>query len=133
MKSIPSTGETNLYSAKPAMFRAHPLLFFLVLALIFAWGIGGILLFGWLIYTSSIKLIITNRRTLLYKGIFKKEVVDIPHEEVGQVQLAQGGISGLFLVGKVSIYKGEEPDPLIKVSGMPNAELVRRLIDNLRP
>ena len=132
MKSIPSAGETNLYSAKPAMFRAHPVIFLLVLVLIFAWGIGGILLFAWLIYTSSIKLVITNRRTLLHKGVFKKQMVEIAHDEVGEVQLDQGGVSGMFLVGTISINKRDSAEALIKVRGMPNAELVRRLIHNLK-
>ncbi len=121
--------EHEVLIVRQAMFRAHPLLFsvmvllvmgglgFAVAALIktawwrgYVWvGLAGACagLVWWLIWWGAphrwVKLIITNKRTIRQEGIIKRRTSEVLHRHIMNVQIRQTVLQRLLGVGSIAI------------------------------
>ncbi len=71
------------------MFRNNPIGFIICVLLIYEWGLGLVMLFFWWLNTLRTTLTITDRRTILRRGLLKKFTTDVFHEDIRNVQLGQ--------------------------------------------
>ncbi len=117
----------ELYSAHPAMFRANPVGFTIAVFLIFAFGIGVVILLYWFLQTMASKLTITDDELLYEKGLLSKERVDVNMDMVKTVKVKQSFMNRIFGVGDIEIYTtGDIPEFVI--TAMPNPNEIRNLI-----
>jgi uncharacterized membrane protein YdbT with pleckstrin-like domain len=88
---------------------------FLVLSLIFFAGMVFFVVYGLLLRGANLYAM-TNRRVLLKNGIFQRQLVEIPLQEVESIQIEQGSIGKLINFGTLVVArKNDEPEsvPLI--------------------
>jgi len=142
--------EQLLYEGNPAIIRNHP--FFLLFSLIFmvlaaiglmvkGWNLGWVLtLFGlggfiililWLNKISS-ELTITNKRSILRKGILAKSTVEIFHSDVRTIQIKQTLFQRLLIVGDIGIASAAQSIVEIEMLGASHPEKIRELINKYR-
>lgn len=141
-------GEQELYRKTPSMFRNHPLLYLLNLAIIGAgagllitnvwlalsvFGFGIAILLIWWINAISTTLIVTDKRTILRKGILSKYTNEVFHVSVRNIEITQGIIQRIFNVGDIVIASSSgQADLEIAVRGIPEPETVKQLINKYR-
>ena len=124
-------GEYVLYEAHPAMFRNAPVTF--VLAVLLIPLVAGILiLVPWWLHSRSITLTVTNRRTILRRGIFSKSLSDVQNEDVRNIQVSQSFVQRLMGVGSIGLSTAGQNDIEIRVDGIPDPNAVRELINRSR-
>ena len=128
----PELTETILYEQSPAMFRNHPVGFILALLLTPVAGLGLLILFFWWLNTISTVLQVTDRRISLRHGILSKHTNDIFHNDVRNVRMDQTFFQRLFHVGDLGISSSGQSGIEIEVSGLPDPETVKGLIDQYR-
>ena len=124
--------ETELYRSHPAMFRTHPFGFILSLLLILAAGVGLIILLVWWLRTRGLTLIVTDRRTILEKGLLSRSSNEVLHEHIRNIVVEQTLFERIFKTGKIGISSAAQADMEIEAAGIPDPNMVKRLIDRHR-
>jgi uncharacterized membrane protein YdbT with pleckstrin-like domain len=119
--------ERVLYSAHPSMFRSHPILFLLCLATS-VYGIGLVVLLIWWFRNLQTKLTVTDRSTVLRRGLFSKRTIEIRNRDVQDIAINQTFFQRIFGVGDVNIDCSGTSHIEIRVWGMPRPYKIRRLI-----
>src|SRR3546814_15765012 len=77
--------ETWLYDEHPAMFRAHPFLFLLLLI-----SVVGILAIGvWWVLRKGERLALSDREVLLERGLLAKQRTEIALSSIRSVRITQ--------------------------------------------
>lgn len=148
--------EETIYNGHPAMFRAHPFRFAIILAAF----IGGIVLaimarkwetWDWTVYLWSaisvgsigygllwwlttvwFKLTVTNKRTIRQVGIIRRDTSEVLHDHVRNVEIKQSFIQRIFKVGYIGISSAGQDDIEIEVDCMPSPYQIKGLIDRYR-
>jgi len=77
-------------------------------------------------------LTVSSQRTRLRRGILSKSITEVWHQDVRNVQLKQTLFQRLFGVGMIGVSSAGQSDMEISVSGIPDPETVKSLIDNHR-
>ena len=126
-----SPEEITLYEEHPAMFRNQPV-GFVVTCLLCLVLVGFAIFFFWWLKCIGTKLTITNDRTILRRGILSKSVTEVWHQDVRNVQLDQTFFQRVFGVGRIGISSSGQSGVEIMVSGIPDPEQVKSLIDQHR-
>ncbi len=143
--------ESDLLSCRPVMFRNRPvgfsilcfLLFFGTVAGLFAenegsdfgWtiaGIAGVIFAIWYFRVSTTRLIVTNRRTILRRGILSKYTREVRHSDVRLLEVKQNIFARMFGVGSLSIASAGHGEVEIFVDGIQNPHQVKDTIDGYR-
>ena len=129
MKSPPE--ETTYYEENPSIFRNLPVEFVItcILCLI---GIGLVMFLFWWIKCKGTTLTITSDRTRLRKGILSKSVTEVWHQDVRNVQLNQTMFQRMLGVGSIGVSSAGQAGLEISVSGIPDPDRVKQLIDQHR-
>lgn len=120
--------EKILYQANPAMFRASPLRFTLWGVLCFV-GVGIPVMVIWWLRSKCTTLTVTDRKVILRKGILSKNLNEVRHEHVRNVQMRQGLLQRLFDVGWIGVSTAGQGGLEIEVDGIPSPGTVKSLID----
>ncbi|MCK4872256.1 MAG: PH domain-containing protein [Phycisphaerales bacterium] len=146
----PDSGpERHVCTVKPAMFRAHPLLG-LIATVIFIAGIVGAIywegywpliisalaagfFFGWWVKKQTVRLRITNKRSILQRGLLSKSTSEVLHDHVRNIQTDQTMLGRVFRVGSVGISSAGQDGIEILVDDLPNPVKLRSIIDAYRP
>ncbi|MDY7107476.1 MAG: PH domain-containing protein [Planctomycetota bacterium] len=156
----PHAAEREVCVVRPAMFRAHPFRFLLVVLLALggfvlcitasmhektgvpgwlAWpglviGLAGVIWWvGWWLATHLwIRLSISNKRTIRYAGIIRRHSTEVLHDHVRSVDIQQGFLQRLFNVGYVGIDSAGQDDIEIEIKDIPGPYKVKKLIDQYR-
>ena len=126
------TMERVLYVAHPSMFRNRPILFLLDVAAIALWGLGLVFLLIWWFRTLGTTLTVTDRRTVLRRGLFSKHTSEIMHCDVRNLQIDQTFFQRIFGVGAVKVSSSGRAGIEIEVEGMPRPYEIKQLIDQGR-
>lgn len=127
-----STEEVTFYEENPSMFRNEPVLFVLtcLLSLI---GVGLVVFLVWWLRCKGTTLTVTSDRTRLRKGILSKSITEVWHRDIRNVQLKQSFFQRIFDVGSLGISSAGQSGLEISVSGIPDPDGVKELIDKHRP
>ena len=123
--------EKVLYESHPSMFRNHPVGFVMALLLCLV-GVGLIIFLIWWIRCIGTTLTITEERTSLRRGVLSKSIVEVWHQDVRNVQLYQSFLQRVFKVGEIGVSSAGQSGVEIQVSGIPDPERVKQLIDQNR-
>lgn len=120
--------ETILYEAHPAMFKNNPIAFILCIVTV----VGLIPLLIWYIKTRATMLIVTDDQTTLRTGLLSKNTNDVFHENVRNIQVKQTFFQRLLGVGYIGISSAGQSGVEIEVSGLPDPDRVKEIIDEHR-
>lgn len=127
----PANEEVTLYDENPSMFRNRPVEF-IVTAVLCLVVVGFVIFLVWWLRCKGTQLTITNDRTRLRKGILSKSITEVWHQDVRNVQLNQTFFQRLLGVGSLGISSAGQSGLEISVSGIPDPEQVKELIDQHR-
>jgi membrane protein YdbS with pleckstrin-like domain len=154
-----ATDEHELKILHPTMVRAHPLQFVFCLLLIVcglsvtavpsviehAFAVAqlsrvvgvGLALLGvaylllWWVGTLATTFTITNKRTILRRGIIARSTTEVRHDDVRNLQVHQGILQRILDVGAVAISSAGQDELEIYVRDIADpdgiAELIRKL------
>ncbi|MGB1929669.1 MAG: PH domain-containing protein [Mariniblastus sp.] len=75
---------------------------------------------------------VSSERTRLRRGILSKSITEVWHQDVRNVQLKQTLFQRLFGVGMIGISSAGQSGVEISVSGIPDPEVIKSLIDTHR-
>ena len=123
--------EVTYYEENPSMFRNQPVGFVLNCVLCVV-GVGFIIFLVWWLKGKGTTLTVTSDRTRLRKGILSKSVTEVWHQDVRNVQLNQTFFQRILGVGTLGISSAGQSGVEIGVSGIPDPEMVKELIDKHR-
>lgn len=114
--------ETWLYDEHPAMFRAHPLLFLLLLV-----SVVGILAIAiwWIMYKGE-RLALSEREVLLERGLLAKQRTEIALSSIRSVRITQSFGQRLFDVGHVELFSAGDVAE-IAIKNMPRPGRIRAI------
>ena len=127
----PANEEVTLYDENPSMFRNRPVEFIVALVLCIV-VVGLIIFLIWWMRCKGTQLTVTNERTTLRRGILSKSITEVWHQDVRNVQLDQTFFQRLLGVGSLGISSSGQAGLEISVSGIPDPERVKDLIDQHR-
>jgi membrane protein YdbS with pleckstrin-like domain len=129
----PSKASTSpdgeiVYTASPSMFRNEPIQFVLGVALCFL-VIGIPFMLRWWLNCKVTTLTITDRKTILRRGILSKSVSEVWHRDVRNVQIDQSFFQRLLGVGTLKVSSAGQSGFEIDVSGLPHPSRAKNAID----
>ena len=113
------------------MFRNRPVEFIVTVVLCLI-VVGFVIFFMWWLRCKGTQLTITSERTRLRKGILSKSITEVWHQDVRNVQLNQTFFQRLLGVGSLGISSAGQAGLEISVSGIPDPNRVKELIDRHR-
>lgn len=156
----PDTGpEQRVLVVRESMFRAHPILISFLWLVAVGGLIGGIVMVGgtagvglvgavptwllalaaagwlavWKIKTYGETLEITNKRSVLHLGIFRKSTSEVVHDNIRNVQVDQSFWNRIWNVGSMGISSSAQSGLEIQAKNIPKPHHVRKVIDLYRP
>ncbi|MEL7499424.1 MAG: PH domain-containing protein [Planctomycetota bacterium] len=123
--------EVTYYDEHPSMFRNRPVEFVLTCVLCLV-GVGLIMFLIWWLRCKGTQLTVTSERTRLRKGILSKSITEVWHQDVRNVQLHQTFFQRMLGVGTIGVSSSGQSGLEISVSGIPDPDHVKELIDRHR-
>lgn len=127
----PAAEEKTYYEEHPSMFRNRPVEF-VVTSLLCLVLVGFVMFFFWWLKCKGTTLTVTSERTRLRRGILSKSITEVWHQDVRNVQLNQSVFQRIFGVGTLGISSAGQSGLEISVSGIPEPDKVKSLIDQHR-
>ncbi len=114
--------EVWLYDEHPAMFRAHPLLFLLLLI-----SLVGIVAIGiWWIMRKGERLALSEREVLMERGLLAKQRTEIALSSIRSVRITQSLGQRIFDVGHVELFSAGDIAE-IAIKDMPRPGRIRSI------
>ncbi|QDU37084.1 Bacterial membrane flanked domain protein [Maioricimonas rarisocia] len=123
--------EEILYEANPSMFRNKPVMFILCVLLSVV-VVGLVILIVWYVQTLATELQVTNKRTILRKGLLSKYTSEVWHDNVRNVQIRQSFFQRIMNVGWIGISSAGQSGLEIAIAGIPDPEEAKEIIDRHR-
>lgn len=123
--------EETLYVASPSMFRNHPIGFVLTLILSLV-GVGLVIFLVWYLRARSTELTVTNLRTRLHRGWLSRQISEVWHRDIRNVQLNQTLMQRLLGTGRIGISSSGTSGLEIDVGGLRGVDGIKSLIDKYR-
>lgn len=113
-------GTGWLYDEHPAMFRAHPLLFILLLVSV----VGILAIAVWWIRAKGERLALSDREVLMERGILAKQRTEIALSSIRSVRITQTLGQRIFDVGNIELFSAGDMAE-IAVRSMPRPGRIR--------
>ena len=111
-----------LYDEHPAMFRAHPFLFILLLI-----SVVGLLAIGvWWLRTKGQRLALSDREVLMERGLLAKQRTEIALSSIRSVRITQTFGQRIFDVGNVELFSAGDIAE-IAIKSMPRPGRIRNI------
>ena len=111
-----------LYDEHPAMFRAHPFLFILLLI-----SVVGLLAIGvWWLRAKGERLALSDREVLMERGLLAKQRTEIALSSIRSVRITQTFGQRIFDVGNVELFSAGDIAE-IAVKSMPRPGRIRNI------
>jgi len=154
----PDSGpEQRVLMLRPAAFRAHPFKSALLALLAVAGAAGGtyfgfvqrhttwltvsvaalavsLLVIGvWKVLSLSETLEITNKRSILRRGLLSKATSEVVHDDIRNFQVTQTFVDRVLGVGTIGISSSGQDAVEIVMHDAPSPAQVQRVIDLYRP
>ncbi|QDT39170.1 PH domain-containing protein [Stratiformator vulcanicus] len=146
-----AASESRLTAVHPAMLRANPILFVIYVIAIVGGLIAAVGLFAtggavlaviplgiavaaaiawgvWYLKVISTTLIVTTKRTVLRHGILKRDINEVQHDDVRNIQVNQNMIQRLFDIGDIAISSSGQDDLEIMVTGIADPDEITEVI-----
>ena len=114
--------DTWLYDENPAMFRAHPLLFTLLLLSV----VGIMAIAIWWVMHKGERLALSDREVLLERGLLSKQRTEVALSSIRSVRITQSLGQRIFDVGHVEMFSAGDVAE-IAIKNMPRPGRIRAL------
>ncbi|BBD98992.1 hypothetical protein SAMIE_1024930 [Sphingobium amiense] len=114
--------DTWLYDEHPAMVRANPLLFLLLLVSV----VGILAIAVWWIRCKGERLALSDREVLMERGILSKQRTEIALSSIRSVRITQSLSQRMFGVGHVELFSAGDMAE-IAIRNMPRPDRIRAL------
>ncbi len=114
--------DTWLYDEHPAMFRAHPFLFLLLLVSV----VGIVAIAVWWVLHKGERLALSERDVLLERGLLAKQRTEIALSSIRSVRITQSLGQRLFGVGHVELFSAGDMAE-IAIKNMPRPDRIRAI------
>jgi len=114
--------NTWLYDENPAMFRAHPLLFTLLLLSV----VGIMAIAIWWVMHKGERLALSDREVLLERGLLSKQRTEVALSSIRSVRITQSLGQRIFDVGHVEMFSAGDIAE-IAIKNMPRPGRIRAL------
>lgn len=114
--------DTWLYDENPAMFRAHPLLFTLLLLSV----VGIMAIAIWWVMHKGERLALSDREVLLERGLLSKQRTEVALSSIRSVRITQSLGQRIFDVGHVEMFSAGDIAE-IAIKNMPRPGRIRAL------
>ena len=143
--------EADILRAKPAVFRANPLRTVFVgllivggpvflfsgvgefgFAGIVAFLVGLLMLVGSLLKAWSTELLVTDRRTVLTRGILSKSTSEVAHSDLRSIKCNQSLLERTFGYGDIALSSSGQDEMEIVADDIPNPQEVLDVIRSYR-
>lgn len=111
-----------LYDEHPAMFRANPLLFTLLLVSV----VGIVVIAIWWVLHKGERLALSDGQVLFERGLLSKQRTEISLASVRAVRITQSLSQRLFNVGNVELFSAGDVAE-IAVRSMPDPARIRAI------
>lgn len=124
-------GETVIYRGNPAMFRNEPFAFIVgcVLCLLIA---GIPIMVVWWLRCKYTELTVSDQRTTLRRGILSKNINEVWHRDVRNVQVCQTLLQRILSTGTLAISSAGQADVEINVTGIRSPYSIKNVIDDAK-
>jgi len=159
---VATDDEEMLEKVHPSMWRRRPFRFvslwllflggiglaisaYLMRDTWFDWGVGlqatvglglagavGIALLVWYITVKFTKLTVTNKRTIYREGIISREISEIRHEDVRNLQIDQNAFERIMSVGDIGISSAGQEDIEIEARHIPHPDKIADTIRSMQ-
>jgi uncharacterized membrane protein YdbT with pleckstrin-like domain len=126
-----SMQETTLLQTNPAMFRESPMLF-IVCVLGIPVGLGLLALGIWWVATKAALLTITDKRTIVRRGLLSKNTNEVLHRDIRNIRVSQTFLQRVFGAGRIEISSSGQGDIEIRFDGVKDPDAVKAMIDRYR-
>jgi len=113
-------GTGWLYDEHPAMFRAHPFLFILLLVSV----IGILAIAIWWIMHKGERLALSDREVLLERGLLSKQRTEFALSSIRSVRITQTLGQRMFDVGNIELFSAGDVAE-IAIKSMPRPGRIR--------
>ena len=111
-----------LYDEHPAMFRAHPFLFVLLLI-----SVVGVLAIGvWWLRVKGERLALSDREVMMERGLLSKQRTEIALSSIRSVRITQTFGQRIFDVGNVELFSAGDIAE-IAIRSMPRPGRIRNI------
>ena len=149
--------EVTVRTLRPCMVRARPLSFTGV-ALVMIAGLVGVVMgltsegkmwlailggvvalagFGvlvvWWLKTMSAALVVTNKRTIMKKGLLSRSSSEVVHDNIRNIQIDQTFWQRVWGVGSIGISSSGQDGIEIQLGDLKGPNDIREIIDLYRP
>ena len=115
-------GTGWLYDEHPAMFRAHPFLFILLLVSV----IGILAIAIWWVMNKGERLALSDREVLMERGLLAKQRTEIALSSIRSVRITQTLGQRIFDVGNIELFSAGDMAE-IAVKSMPRPGRIREI------
>ena len=161
VEEVDESSEEKLLVLYPNTFKQEPFKFILaaiiapIISIILAFTLPnisflekakGIVIFaslipiplalGWMLYQWILSrgtcLTVTNKRSILRRGLLSRNTNEVLHSHVRNVQIDQSFLERILKVGTVNISSAGQSEVEIRVRGMSNPYQVSETIDKFR-
>ncbi len=114
--------ESWLYDERPAMFRAHPVLFMLLLVSV----VGILAIAVWWVMHKGERLALSEREVLMERGLLAKQRTEIALSSIRSVRITQSLGQRIFDVGHVELFSAGDMAE-IAIKNMPRPDRIRAI------
>jgi predicted Zn finger-like uncharacterized protein len=104
---------------------------FVVVGLVLA-GLAGLAWLAWWVRSRFTALTVTNRRSVLRRGLLARETTEVRHRDVRNIQVNQGTLERLLGVGDLAISSAGQDNLEIAVRGIPDPEKIAAVIRDMQ-
>ena len=111
-----------LYDEHPAMFRAHPFLFLLLLVSV----VGIIAIAIWWVLHKGERLALSEREVLLERGLLAKQRTEIALTSIRSVRITQTLGQRIFGVGHIELFSAGDIAE-IAIKNLPRPDRIRAI------
>lgn len=123
--------ERTLLEVSPRLFGGNWFVHALMILLCFV--VVGVFFYmvEWLVCRGT-RLVVTNRRTTLSRGILDRQTSEVRHSDVRNVRVGQSFVQRMFRVGTIEISSAGQADVEIAVKGIADPQSIAKLIREQR-
>ena len=88
----------------------------------------SVLVFSWFVKSVSTTLTLTDRRTILRKGLISRESSEVQHDDVRNIQIDQSFLQRLLHIGDLGISSSGQDGLEIVIKRLPNPSRIVKII-----
>lgn len=111
-----------LYDEHPAMFRAHPILFLLLLISL----VGIVAILVWWLRCKGERLALSERMVLMERGLLAKQRTEVALSSIRSIRITQSLGQRIMGIGHVEMFSAGDIAE-IAIRSMPRPDRIRAL------